>query len=160
LLAVGDANAAAWGAGLFLASMVLDRADGELARLSGKTSHGGHVYDLISDGISNTLAFVGLGVGLRGGDFGLWAMPMGVLAGLAVAAIFWLVMRAESQAGERAAEIGATAGFDPDDGMIALPILVWLGFSQTLLVLAAFGAPVFAVYFFLKFKKFLNSGAT
>jgi hypothetical protein len=82
---------------------------------------------------------------------------MGLLAGLAVAAILWLVMRAEAQAGARAAELGEGGAFDPDDGMLAVPIFIWLGFSQALLGLAAIGAPAFAVYFFFKFRSFLFS---
>jgi hypothetical protein len=54
--------------------------------------------------------------------------------------------------------MGGSAGFDPDDGMLAIPVLIWLGFSQVLLALAAIGAPAFAVFFFLKFRKFLFSG--
>jgi phosphatidylglycerophosphate synthase len=159
LLASGDASLINWGAGLFLGSMVLDRADGELARLSGKSSPGGHRYDLIADSLSNALAFIGLGIGLRGGSFGLWSYPMGFFAGLAVTAILWLVMRAEAQAGARAAELGDGGAFDPDDGMLAVPIFIWLGFSELLLGLAAIGAPAFAIYFFFKFRSFLFSDA-
>ncbi|MBI5119439.1 MAG: CDP-alcohol phosphatidyltransferase family protein [Rhodospirillales bacterium] len=160
LVASGDDALIAWGGGVFLLSMVLDRADGELARLSGKTSPWGHKYDLIADSLSNALIFAGLGIGLREGFFGLWAVPMGFLAGGAVAAILWLVMRAESLQGARAAEMAGSGGFDPDDGMLAIPVLIWLGLSQILLALAAVGAPAFAVFFFLKFRKFLFGGAT
>lgn len=159
LVASGDGALTAWGAGVFLFSMVLDRADGELARLSGKTSPWGHKYDLIADSLSNALIFVGLGIGLRDGFFGLAAIPLGFLAGGAVAAILWLVMRAEALQGARAAEIQGSGGFDPDDGMLAIPILIWLGLSQLLLALAAIGAPAFAIFFFLKFRKFLFGGA-
>ncbi|MBF0354882.1 MAG: CDP-alcohol phosphatidyltransferase family protein [Alphaproteobacteria bacterium] len=155
LVASGEASLIAWGAGLFLVSMVLDRADGELARLSGKTSPWGHRYDLIADSLSNALIFVGLGIGLRDGFFGIWSIPMGFLAGAAVASILWLVMRAEALQGARAAEISGSGGFDPDDGMLAIPVLIWLGLSQVLLALAAIGAPAFAIFFFLKFRKFL-----
>ena len=47
---------------VFVISMLLDRADGILARLCGKTSPWGHTFDLISDSISNSLAFVGIGI--------------------------------------------------------------------------------------------------
>ena len=59
------------GALIFLISFFLDRADGELARLSGRTSPGGHAYDLISDAFCNAVAFAALGIGLyRGGSGG------------------------------------------------------------------------------------------
>jgi phosphatidylglycerophosphate synthase len=134
-----------WGAALFLLSFLLDRADGQLARLSGKTSAYGHKLDLASDSLANGLAFLGLGIGLRDGAFGLWALALGALAGLAVGAVLLLVVRIEATEGERAAELGSTAGFDPDDGMLAVPLFIWLGLEEPLLVLAAVGAPVFAV---------------
>ncbi len=151
-LAQGEADWRHWGAGIFVLGLFLDRLDGELARLSGKTSPWGHRYDLFSDTVSNALAFLGLGVGLRAGEFGAWAPAMGAAAGLAIAAILWLVVRMESLHGARAGELGATAGFDPDDGLIGVPVLVWLGLSDWLLAAACFGAPALAVYMTLKFR--------
>ena len=46
----------AWGGVIFVVSMFLDRADGELARLGGKTSPWGHKFDLVSDAVCNALA--------------------------------------------------------------------------------------------------------
>ncbi len=151
-LAEGGADWRNWGAGIFVLAMFLDRLDGELARLSGKTSPWGHQYDLFSDTLTNALAFLGLGVGLRAGEFGVWAPAMGLLAGLAIAAILWLVVRMESRHGEKAGELGSVAGFDPDDAMLVLPVLVWLGLSDRLLVAASLGAPAFAIYMALRFR--------
>ena len=58
------------GAGVIYSKFFPGPADGELARLSGKTSPSGHTYDLVSDSLSNALAFLGLGVGLRAASFG------------------------------------------------------------------------------------------
>ena len=63
------------GAGLFILSMVLDRGDGDYARLSGQTSAAGHKFDLIADAVCNAVIFVGLGIGLRGGSGGCWQSP-------------------------------------------------------------------------------------
>lgn len=149
-----------WGAGIFLFSMILDRADGELARLSGKTSPCGHKYDLVSDALCNALAFFGLGVGLGAGMFGPWAWLMGAVAGLAIAAILWLVIKLEEQGGERAGELQGAAGFDPDDAMLIVPIAVWLGFAEWLIAAAAVGAPLFALFMVLKFRRGPADGAT
>jgi phosphatidylglycerophosphate synthase len=156
-LAHGDEAWRDWGAGLFVLSMFLDRADGELARLSGKTSPWGHIYDLISDSLSNSLAFLGLGIGLRDGAFGSWAPSMGLLAGLAIAAILWLVIRLEELHGARAAELGAAAGFDPDDALLVVPVMVWAGLSDWLLAAACLGAPAFAVFMVAKFRTDLRN---
>jgi len=151
-LAVGSDVWRHWGAGIFLLSMLLDRADGELARLSGKTSPGGHKYDLISDSVCNALAFLGLGIGLTASPFGSWAPLMGAVAGLAIAAILWLVIKLEQRGGERAGELAGAAGFDPDDAMLVVPICIWFGLSEWLLASAAVGAPLFAVFMVLWFR--------
>lgn len=145
------------GSGVFVLSMLLDRADGVLARLSGKSSPGGHKFDLIADTLSNALAFVGIGIGLRHSPLGDLAIPLGIVAGIAIAAVLWLVMRVEEQEGSRAAELKGSAGFDPDDAMLAVPVAVALGWNTELIVAAAFGASLFAVFFFLKFRRFLSS---
>ena len=146
-LAVGASPWQHVGAAIFVVSLVLDRADGELARLAGKTSPWGHTYDLIADAAADALVFVGLGVGLRESALGQWAIPMGMAAGVAVAAIFWLIMRIEAVEGEGAAELPNVAGFDIDDSLLIVPVAVWLGGSVPLLVAAAIGAPAFAVFF-------------
>ncbi len=146
-LAVGDSPWQHVGAAIFVVSLVLDRADGELARLAGKTSPWGHTYDLTADAAADALVFVGLGVGLRESVLGQWAIPMGIVAGVSVAAIFWLVLRVEALEGERAAELPGIAGFDVDDSILIVPIAVWLGGTVPLLVAAAIGAPAFAMFF-------------
>ncbi len=146
-LAVGASPWQHIGAAIFVVSLVLDRADGELARLAGKTTPWGHTYDLTADAASDALVFVGLGVGLRESALGLWAIPMGMAAGGAVAAIFWLIMRIEALEGQRAAEMPSVAGFDVDDTILIVPVAVWLGGSVPLLVAAAIGAPAFAIFF-------------
>ena len=158
-LATGLAAAGAFAAGqdpwwtvggvLFLVSMVLDRGDGDYARLSGQTSAAGHKFDLVADAVCNAVIFVGLGVGLRDGSHGLLAVPMGIAAGLAVTAVLWMVMRMESLAGQRSAEIGNLFGFDPDDAMMLIPILVFFGLQEPLLLAAVVGAPAFALAFFV-----------
>jgi archaetidylinositol phosphate synthase len=157
-LATGLASAAAigtgiplWqdiGAGIFIVSMILDRADGDLARLTGRTSAAGHRYDMIADGVANAVIFFGLGFGLRDGAFGLLAIPMGLAAGIAVAAILRMAMWAEEHKGARAAELPALAGFDVDDLMVLVPLAVWFGELELLLKAAAVGAPLFAAFFY------------
>src|SRR5438132_7654206 len=79
-LAVGLAAAAAFlpgtygwtnvGALLMVLSNFLDHTDGELARISGKSSRIGHIYDLASDAVVTILVFmaIGIGVGARVGS--------------------------------------------------------------------------------------------
>jgi phosphatidylglycerophosphate synthase len=155
--AVGDPWWTNVAAALFVVSMFLDRADGELARLSGKTSAWGHKFDLVSDSLANAVAFIGIGIGLRDSALGLWAPVLGVIAGAAVAMVLWLVMRLEDGGGERAGELGGFAGADPDDAMIVVPIVMALGGAMPLLIAAAVGAPAFTMIFYFLFRRALKA---
>ncbi|MBT3306556.1 MAG: CDP-alcohol phosphatidyltransferase family protein, partial [Alphaproteobacteria bacterium] len=139
--------------------VILDRADGDLARLTGKTSPGGHRYDMVADATCNALILIGLGIGLRDAGFGVWAIPMGVLAGASVAAILWMVMRMEDLGGHRAAELPSYFGFDADDAVLLIPVFVWLDQSEGLLSAAAIVAPLVAVLFFGMFRRQLTGPA-
>ncbi len=156
LMAIGPEWQAVAG-GLFVVSVVLDRADGDLARLTGQTSASGHRYDMIADAACNALILIGLGIGLRDGDFGQWAAPMGVLAGASVAVILWMVMRMEEAQGARAAELPSFAGFDADDAVLLIPVFVWLGKAEGLLVAASVIAPLVAALFLGMLRRQLAS---
>jgi len=154
--AMGEDSFTTIGAGVFILSLLLDRADGVLARLTGKMSISGHKYDLIADAVSNALAFIGIGVGLRHSQLGDLAIPLGFVAGLAVTTVFFLVMNAEARKGNRVAELKSSAGFDLDDAMLLVPVAMMLDFCNELIIVAAFGASVFAIFFFFKFKHLLR----
>ncbi len=158
--ALGTPGWRAWGGALFLVSILLDRADGELARLGGQSSAWGHKYDLFSDASSNALVFLGIGIGLRDGGFGPWAVVMGLLTGIAIAAILLLVLRVEALKGQGAAEFESTAGFDPDDAMLIVPLLVWIGWAEALIAAGSIGAPAFAVFMYLKLRRDLRDART
>lgn len=157
MLAVGQDTYVSIGAIAFLVSMLLDRADGDYARLTGQTSPQGHKYDLIADTLCNAAIFIGLGVGLRDDGYGVNAIMMGIIAGLAVSIILILVFRIEKLRGPRAAEIGNLFGFDADDAMLLVPIAILLGWSEPLLLAASIGAPVFTMIFVLLFWAKLRS---
>jgi len=143
-----------------LTAMLVDRMDGDLARLTGRTSSWGHTYDLIVDGICDALVFVGIGLGLTGSALGFWATPMGILAGLSVSLTFALVLLVERVEGPRAAELKGRAGFDPDDGMLMVPAAGLLGWTEPLLVAASIGAPLFASFMLWKFGNKLRARQT
>ena len=103
----------------------------------------------------NAIIFIGLGIGLRDSPLGGWTVLLAVLAGLAVGAILLMVVLAERQEGERAAELPNLAGFDADDGMMVVPIALWLGWALPLLYLAASITPLFALFFAWKHRRFL-----
>jgi phosphatidylglycerophosphate synthase len=154
LLAGGDALSADIAGLLFLISFLLDRADGELARQSGRVSASGHRLDLYADFTANILVFLGMGVGLQQGALGEAAIFLGVAAGAAIGAIFLVVNRVEQQGGN--AGFPTAKGFDPDDGMIFIPLAIWFGAAAYVLVAAALGAPAFLAWTLWRFRHSLR----
>jgi len=155
LLAGGDPFWSDVAAGLFVLSFLLDRADGELARQSGRASPGGHRFDLYADYAANIMVFVGMGMGMQGGPLGRLAVALGAVAGAAVGAVFWVVNRVGRLEGK--AEFASAKGFDPDDAMIVIPLAVWLGAEAYVLCAAAIGAPLFLAWTIWRFRRSLGS---
>ncbi|MDP6952710.1 MAG: CDP-alcohol phosphatidyltransferase family protein [Alphaproteobacteria bacterium] len=148
-LATGLAAAAALaagflhlGAGLWLLSMLCDRADGMLARLTGKSTPWGHKFDLVSDFLATGLLFIGLGAGMRHGSLGDWAPAMGVAAGLSVCLIFGLVQIIDKMLPSDSAAVPSAAGFDADDTLFIVAPVIWLGGAEEFLIVSAIGAPI------------------
>ena len=150
-LAVGDIIWVNIGAWLFALSNFLDHTDGELARLSGKSSKWGHQYDLASDAIIHILLFVCIGYGLREGKFGWWALVMGIVSGVSVACIFHLRNQMEQRLGKDASRQPNFAGFDIEDVLYLFPIVPLLNGLEPLLMAATIGAPTFAIWVIWQF---------
>lgn len=144
--AMGDYFWTAWGGLLFVISAFLDRADGELARISGKTSPEGHQYDLISDTVVTVLLFVGIGIGLSNSTLGWWAPLLGIISGASVAAIFWVVTRMEQKSRKDKPAFGSGKGFDADDVLFIVGPIAWLDDLIALLLASSFGAPLFLLF--------------
>jgi phosphatidylglycerophosphate synthase len=142
--------------GIFVVSVLLDRADGELARLSGRTSRFGHIYDFISDGFSNTAVFVGIGFGLGDTALGGWAPALGLVAGASAALIEVLVVLLDAM-GRSSARLGGFHGFDPDDAILIVPLALALGYGVPLIVAAAIGAPVALMVFAVLYGRTLRA---
>jgi len=137
------ANVGAW---LFVGSNVVDHADGELARISGKSSRWGHYYDLACDGLINVLLFVGIGIGLRHSALGEWAPVMGLFAGVCVAGVIALHLDMAARFGDAEATLPSAGLFEIEDVLYLLPVVTWLGAEPGLLWAAALGAPSFGVW--------------
>jgi len=151
-----------WGGILFVFSAFLDRADGELARLSGQLPLEGYRYDLGCDLVVNVLLFLGIGLGLRDSPLGLWAPLLGGGAGLAVGAIFWLIIRLETLNAFSTPVFKSTAGFDPDDFLFLVGPIAWFDGLLPFLIAASVGAPLFFLvmsyrYWKLRSKRFSPS---
>jgi len=129
----------------FMLSFWLDHADGELARMTGRTSIFGHYFDLAAGGAVLVAVFIGIGIGASAGALGAWSIGLGLGAALATAAIFVLRMELERRAGKAAVRQPNLLGFEIEDMMYLLGPITWLGLLQPFLVLAGIGAPGFAL---------------
>lgn len=154
VLAIGPAWFAT-GAVLFLIGMFLERADGELARLTKQATPILDRRALICYGLTNALAFVGLGIGLRAGIHGLWEIPMGVFAAASFAVLPWLVQRLDAIDGKRSAEFDGIEGIDADDALFLFPVALLVGWAEGALMVAAFGGTAFVCALYAThFRKF------
>ncbi len=132
---------------LLVATMLIDHADGELARATGKTSSFGHAYDRVVDLIVKLGTFLGIGIGLRGGPLGGWSIVLGGSAGLALLAIFNLRSAlARRRPAAEAFHQPAVAGFEIEDILYLIAPITWLGGLSWFVAAAGVGAPLFAVW--------------
>ena len=143
--ASGERGPVLAGCAVFLVSMLLDRADGELARLTGRTSRFGRLFDIAADAVCGCLVLVAVGVGARHGVFGGWAIVMGALGGVSVAGILLALLHVETRRGAGTVVFSGPAGFDPDDAMILIPIALAAGLADWLLLASALTAPAVAL---------------
>jgi phosphatidylglycerophosphate synthase len=165
-LATGLAGAAAFMPGtygwsniaalLVILSNFLDHTDGELARLSGRTSRVGHVYDLASDAAVTILLFVAMGIGITTSSDNLLGLPppaLGAVAGAAIALIFYLRMRIEEMAGKAATRQASLGGFETEDILYLLPLVTLCNGVTPFVIAASLGAPVFAAWVVLDYRR-------
>jgi archaetidylinositol phosphate synthase len=135
--------AAIIGGCIFLLSMLLDRADGELARHTNQMSVAGHRYDLVSDCMVGISTFIGIGIGV-GHTAGLNALWLGALAGLGIGVLF-LELDVLKIASARGYDLFGRIRVDPDDAVIVVPVLVWCDLAAPMLIAAALVTPLAAL---------------
>jgi archaetidylinositol phosphate synthase len=168
-LAVGLAAAAAFIPGsygwsnlaalLLVLSNFLDHTDGELARMSGKTSRIGHLYDLASDGAVTILLFIAIGVGLAGKaglDLVFPPAALGTVAGIAIALIFFLRMRIEELHGKTAIRQASLGGFETEDILYLFPLATLSNALAPMLLVASICTPVYAVWVVIDYQRALR----
>ena len=165
-LAVGLAAAAAFVPGrygwsnvaalLLVLSNFLDHTDGELARLSGKTSRMGHLYDLASDAAVTILLFIAIGVGMAGKpgvETVLSPILLGMVAGTAIALIFFLRMRIEELHGKSATRQASLAGFETEDVLYLFPLATLSNALAPMLFVASVCTPLYAIWVVIDYQR-------
>jgi phosphatidylglycerophosphate synthase len=144
---------------LLILSNFLDHTDGELARMSGKTSRIGHLYDLASDAAVTILLFIAIGVGIAakpGTDLGLPPALLGLAAGTAIALIFYLRMRIEELLGKTATQQASLGGFETEDVLYLFPLATLSNSLVPMLIAASICAPLYAVWVVIDYQRVLR----
>jgi phosphatidylglycerophosphate synthase len=144
---------------LLILSNFLDHTDGELARMSGKTSRIGHLYDLASDAAVTILLFIAIGVGIaakHGTELGLPPAILGLAAGTAIALIFYLRLRIEKLLGKAATQLASLGGFETEDVLYLLPLATLSNALVPLLLAASICAPLYAVWVVIDYQRVLR----
>ena len=144
---------------LLILSNFLDHTDGELARITGRSSRIGHLYDLASDAAVTILLFIAIGVGVAARHEIVSPLPpplLGVVAGCAVALIFLLRMRIEDMVGKIASRQASLGGFEAEDVLYLLPLITLSNAVVPFLTAAAVCAPLFAVWVVFDYRRVLR----
>jgi phosphatidylglycerophosphate synthase len=143
---------------LLVLSNFLDHTDGELARISGKTSRHGHLYDLGSDAVVTIMVFVAIGVGIEDspGKILDFSTLIGAVTGGAVALIFFLRMRIEELAGKSATRQRALAGFETEDALYLLPVITLFDGLEAMLMAASVIAPLYAAWTVVEYRRIVR----
>jgi archaetidylinositol phosphate synthase len=106
-------------------------------------SKAGHRYDLAADCLASMAAFIGLGVGLAGAH-GVLAIWLGVAAGVGIGTLF-AELNVLNVASVRGYTLAPGIVVDPDDAMILMPVLIWLGCAWPTMIAAAVITPSAAI---------------
>ncbi|HEU0197108.1 MAG TPA: CDP-alcohol phosphatidyltransferase family protein [Nevskiaceae bacterium] len=160
LLARGGYLCSNVGMALVVVANFLDHTDGALARMGGYVSRVGHFFDLAVDSLITVLLFVAVGYALTSGSLGNFALLLGFLAGLSVSAIFYLRMRIEEQDGKAGTRQPQWSGFEVEDVLYLLPLVSLFAVEAPFIVVAAIGAPVFALWVLRDYLRVFGRRAT
>lgn len=153
--ALGTDGGNLWGGTLFIISAFLDRADGELARASGKTSAAGHRYDGNCDVAVGSLLFLGIGIGVSDNQLAGWGTALGIFACAAILSIYYIEsLFARARNLDHDAPVKNDRWFDPDDLLYLVGPIAWAGLLPGFLIAAVVGAPVYALWTLRRYRGF------
>jgi archaetidylinositol phosphate synthase len=144
---------------LLILSNFLDHTDGELARISGKISRIGHIYDLASDALVTIALFIAIGIGVSAKPENMSPFSpaaLGIVAGCAIALIFFLRMRIEDMIGKLANSQASIGGFETEDVLYLLPLATLSNAVNPVLLAAAICAPLFALWVVIDYLQVLR----
>lgn len=125
--AVGPTGSEHFAALLFMLAVLCDHMDGELARMTGRTSRFGHYFDYVAGALNYTFLFCGLGFGVHAATDLDWALWIGLSAGLSNLLIVIGRLLIEERHGAQAVEHPASSGFEIEDFIYLIGPITWSG---------------------------------
>lgn len=127
---------------LFVLSNFLDHFDGELARMTNRGSKFGHYFDLCSDFFVTTSTFFCIGLSFYIQTEKLIFVLMGIVSGTSIMAIFHIRHLIEEAEGKAGTAQPNAFGFEAEDVLYLLPLLVVFNLLEIFIALASVGAPI------------------
>jgi archaetidylinositol phosphate synthase len=151
LLTLGTGVATAWSGVLWILTCVLDRADGELARMANLRSESGKVLDYYTDMLLDAGWFLCVGIGLRHGPLGNTAVILGAITCVAMLLCMGYAEMFERLSGPGVKAWNGVQHFHPDDALFLLPLLTWAGWVGPVLVVASICTSLLAIVFMARY---------
>ena len=138
---------------LFMLAVFVDHMDGELARMSGKTSRLGYFLDYIVGSANYTILFCCVGVAMFRWDGTEEALLMGIVAGFANPIIVVMRLSMERRFGSDAVEHPGSSGFEIEDFIYLIGPATWLGGLNYFFWLYAFGTIGYLIWTVWEFRR-------
>lgn len=135
-----------WAALLFIISSLMDHCDGELARMTGKSTQFGLYYDHLASAANFIAFFVGAGVGLRHGNLGHFSLILGIIAATMMIIIFALRMVREYKYGKESITQLNYGGFEIEDYFYLVGPFTWLGLLLPFFALTSIGLTFYVLW--------------
>ena len=138
---------------LFMLAVFVDHMDGELARMSGKTSRLGHFLDYIVGSTNYTILFCSLGIAMYRWTGSETSLVLGLAAGFANPIIVILRLSMERRFGSDAVEHPRSCGFEIEDFIYLIGPATWFGGLSYFFWSYAFGTIGYMVWTLWNFAR-------
>lgn len=152
-LALGTVRSSIWSGMLWIIACVLDRADGELARIGNLRSESGKILDFYSDLILDSLWFLAAGMAASRHTLGANGIVLGVVTCVSLVACIVMAEAFERRSGDGVKAYYGLEQFHPDDALFLLPVFVWAGWLAPLLIASSAITPVVAAIIVIRYLR-------
>jgi hypothetical protein len=161
MFAIAVERLAGWGALLFMLAVLADHADGEFARMTGKTSKLGHRLDYIVGTLNYAALFIGLGIGFSVHPYGDHELLLGIVVGIANPIICALRLTMDIRYGGEAVAHPVLGGFELEDFIYLIGPIAWMGGIEYFFLvygIGTFGYLAYTIMSFLRQEYFNQKG--